>query len=59
MKEMKQHPDFKIIEVPQHMILAMRLLMAWKEHGTIPMAEMEKGVPEDEDFMHLILSYYS
>ena len=58
MKESQANP--KNPEVPQHMILGMRMLIAWKEQGTIPLRELETGsTQEDEKFMHMVLSYYS
>lgn len=44
--------------INQHLILAIRLLTAWKEFATIPMAEMWHGTPEDEQFMNVIMAYY-
>ena len=47
------------LEIPQTMILGVRIMLSWKLYGTIPKNEMYKGTEEDEYFMHMMLSYYS
>lgn len=46
-------------QAPQQMILGMRLLAAWKEHGTLPLKEIPRGTRDDQQFLHMILSYYA
>ena len=41
------------------MIFAMRLLAAWKELGTLPLKDIPRGTKEDQQFLHMFLSYYA
>jgi hypothetical protein len=48
-------------DVPQNMVLAMKLLVSWKLYRTIPWCEMMESnfLIEDLEFMNVVLSYYA
>jgi hypothetical protein len=66
-RAMTADPAFAHFQVPQHLILAIRLLSSFKEYGTVPREEMnfglvhegEEATEEDELFMNKILAYYA
>ncbi|TNV80104.1 hypothetical protein FGO68_gene10585 [Halteria grandinella] len=50
-------------DIPQTLVLALRILIGWKQYGTIPWCEMgnhkKDGTVEDMWFMNKMMSYYS